>query len=196
MPRRLCAASAAELRSFAAKGEGADSTLPFMGRVGSPEQPRDPHHRPLAFARQLRPRASWPRPPRRVRSKRMSEAPAPDRVPVIRVIAMPADTNAEGDIFGGWLMSQMDLAAGTLAYHTSKGRAATVAMDGMIFHRPVKVGDEVSVYAELTAVGRTSMTIYVEAWRRARAADLSQKVTEARFTFVALDGDGRPRPVR
>ena len=125
----------------------------------------------------------------------MSQADLAARIPVIRVTAMPADTNPEGDIFGGWLMSQMDLAAGSVAFHTCKGRAATVAMDGMIFHRPVKVGDEVSFYAELRSVGRTSMTIYVEAWRRARAGDDSEKVTEARFTFVALDDDRRPRPV-
>jgi acyl-CoA thioesterase YciA len=126
----------------------------------------------------------------------MSEARSPDRIPVIRVTAMPADTNPEGDIFGGWLMSQMDLAAGSVAFHTCKGRAATVAMNGMIFHRPVKVGDEVSFYAELVDIGRTSMTIYVEAWRRQREADHSEKVTEATFTFVALDDERRPRPVR
>jgi acyl-CoA thioesterase YciA len=125
----------------------------------------------------------------------MSEAVMPRQAPVIRVTAMPADTNPEGDIFGGWLMSQMDLAAGSVAFRTCKGRAATVAMDGMIFHRPVKVGDEVSFYAELRTVGRSSMSIYVEAWRRERAADLGHKVTEATFTFVALDDDGRPRPV-
>jgi acyl-CoA thioesterase YciA len=125
----------------------------------------------------------------------MAEMPMPSGVPTIRVTAMPADTNPEGDIFGGWLMSQMDLAAGSVAFRTCKGRAATVAMDGMIFHRPVKVGDEVSFYAELRRVGRTSMAIYVEAWRRERAADQGEKVTEATFTFVALDDQGRPRPV-
>jgi acyl-CoA thioesterase YciA len=126
----------------------------------------------------------------------MTEAEIPQSIPVIRVTAMPADTNPEGDIFGGWLMSQMDLAAGSVAFRTCKGRAATVAMDGMIFHRPVKVGDEVSFYAELRKVGRTSMSIYVEAWRRERAADHGEKVTEATFTFVALDDDGRPRSVQ
>ena len=126
----------------------------------------------------------------------MSEAETPPRIPVIRVTAMPADTNPEGDIFGGWLISQMDLAGGSLAFRTCKGRAATVAMDGMIFHRPVKVGDEISCYAELRQVGRTSMKIYVEAWRRERQADHAEKVTEATFTFVALDDEGRPRPVR
>jgi acyl-CoA thioesterase YciA len=126
----------------------------------------------------------------------MATAEMPSRVPVIRVTAMPSDTNPEGDIFGGWLMSQMDLAAGSVAFHTCQGRAATVAMDGMVFYRPVKVGDEISCYAELLKVGRTSMTIHVETWRREREADHGEKVTEATFTFVALDEERRPRPVR
>jgi len=116
--------------------------------------------------------------------------------PTIRAIAMPADTNPFGDIFGGWVMSQMDLAAGSVAALTSGGRSATVAVDAMIFHRPVKVGDEVSLYAELVRLGRTSMTIHVGAWRRPRATEHSEKVTEANFTFVALDADGRPVPVK
>jgi acyl-CoA thioesterase YciA len=115
--------------------------------------------------------------------------------PAIRTIAMPADTNPAGDIFGGWLMSQMDLAAGNLAALTARGRAATVAVEGMKFHRPVKVGDEVSLFAEITRLGRTSMKIHVTAWRRSRANNDSQKVTCATFAFVALDGDGKPRPV-
>ena len=119
----------------------------------------------------------------------------PDGSPAIRTIAMPADTNPAGDIFGGWLMSQMDLAAGNLAALTARGRAATVAVEGMKFHLPVSVGDEVSLFAELRRLGRTSMDIHVTAWRRARASDESQKVTCATFTFVALDEDGRPRPV-
>jgi acyl-CoA thioesterase YciA len=126
----------------------------------------------------------------------MSSGVMPSGIPTGRVTAMPADTNPEGDIFGGWLMSQMDLAAGSIAFHTCKGRAATAAMDGMIFHRPVKVGDEVSFYAELRGVGRTSMSIYVEAWRRPRQADAGEKVTEATFTFVAIDDQGKPRSVR
>jgi acyl-CoA thioesterase YciA len=119
----------------------------------------------------------------------------PDGQPVIRTIAMPADTNPAGDIFGGWLMSQMDLAAGNLAALTSRGRAATIAVDGMRFHRPVKVGDEVSLFAALTKRGRTLMHIHVTAWRRGREHDESEKVTCATFGFVALDGEGRPRPV-
>ena len=119
----------------------------------------------------------------------------PQDQPAIRTIAMPADTNPAGDIFGGWLMSQMDLAAGNLAARTARGRAATIAVDGMRFHLPVKVGDEVSLFASLTRRGRTSMHIHVTAWRRSRHEEMSQKVTCATFVFVALDDDGRPRPV-
>jgi acyl-CoA thioesterase YciA len=118
----------------------------------------------------------------------------PNTEPVIRVVAMPADTNPHGDIFGGWLMGLMDIGAGTVAMRTCKGRAVTAAMDGMQFHAPVAVGDEVSIYGRLIATGRTSMTIAVEAWRRLRDEDHAAKVTEANFTFVAIDGHGRPRP--
>ena len=117
------------------------------------------------------------------------------RDPAIRVVAMPADANAYGDIFGGWLLSLMDNGAGLTAARRSKGRAVTVAMDGMQFHQPVKVGDEVTVYAEVERVGRTSMTIAVEAWRRERHLEAPIKVTEAKFTFVAVDEQGRPRAV-
>lgn len=123
------------------------------------------------------------------------ERTPPDDEPVIRTIAMPADTNPAGDIFGGWLMIQMDLAAGSAATRRARGRCATVAVDGMAFHFPVLVGDEVSLYAVVTKVGRTSMQIHVEAWRRSRAEEQRQIVTEATFTFVALDDDRRPRPV-
>lgn len=123
------------------------------------------------------------------------EQPAPVGEPVIRTIAMPADTNPAGDIFGGWLMAQMDLAAGNPAARIAAGRAATVAVEGMAFLKPVKVGDEVSLYADLVARGRTSMRIHVEAWRRPRFATGREKVTDAVFTFVALDGEGRPREV-
>jgi acyl-CoA thioesterase YciA len=117
------------------------------------------------------------------------------RDPAIRVTAMPADANAYGDIFGGWLMSLMDSGAGLTAARRAKGRAVTVAMDGMQFLEPVAVGDEVSVYTQIEKVGRTSMTIAVEAWRRHRSEEHSVKVTEAKFTFVAIDDQGRPRPV-
>ena len=117
------------------------------------------------------------------------------RDPAIRVVAMPADANAYGDIFGGWLLSLMDNGAGLVAARRAKGRAVTVAIDAMQFHQPVKVGDEVSVYAEVEPVGRTSMVIAVEAWRRERHREDPIKVTEAKFTFVAVDEQGRPRAV-
>ena len=117
------------------------------------------------------------------------------RDPAIRVTAMPADANAYGDIFGGWLMSLMDSGAGLVAARRTKGRAVTVAMDGMQFHQPVTVGDEVSVYAEIQSIGRTSMKIAVEAWRRHRHEDEEVRVTEAVFTFVAVDADKRPRTI-
>jgi acyl-CoA thioesterase YciA len=125
----------------------------------------------------------------------MAGAPSDGGEPAIRTIAMPGDTNPAGDIFGGWLMAQMDLAAGNAAARRARGRCATIAVDGMVFHEPVKVGDEVTVHAELLAVGRTSMRFQVSAWRRARDSEDSIKVTEATFTFVALDAGGRPRPV-
>ncbi|MAF27888.1 MAG: acyl-CoA thioesterase [Croceicoccus sp.] len=120
----------------------------------------------------------------------------PEGEPAIRVVAMPADTNVYGDIFGGWLVSVMDNAAGLIASRHGKGRAVTVAMDKMLFHAPVSVGDEVSVYGEITRVGRSSMTINVEAWRRHRFEEHAVKVTEADFTFVAIDDNGRPRPIQ
>ena len=119
----------------------------------------------------------------------------PDGSPTIRVTAMPADANPYGDIFGGWLMGQMDLAAGSVASRHAGGRAVTIACDAMKFHAPVFVGDEVSVYASLVEVGNTSMTIEVEAWRRARHANDACKVTQARFVFVATDTNRQPRRV-
>ena len=117
------------------------------------------------------------------------------RDPAIRVVAMPADANAYGDIFGGWLLSVMDSGAGLTAARRAKGRAVTIAIDAMVFHAPVKVGDEVSVYTEIEKVGRTSMTIAVVAFRRHRSEEAATKVTEAKFTFVAIDDDGKPRCV-
>ena len=108
---------------------------------------------------------------------------------------MPADTNPAGDIFGGWLLSQMDLAAGNAAARLARGRCATVSIEKVSFLTPVKVGDEVTVYATLLSVGRTSMRFKVEAWRRSRDGDENIKVTDAVFTFVALDNNGRPRSV-
>ena len=120
----------------------------------------------------------------------------PASEPAVRVVAMPADTNPYGDIFGGWLMSIMDSAGGTVASRFSKGRAATIAVDGMTFHQPVHVGDVVSVYAEVAAVGRTSMKIDVAAWARKRGGEETHRVTHATFTFVAIGDDGRPRLVQ
>jgi acyl-CoA thioesterase YciA len=124
-----------------------------------------------------------------------SEVP-PAEEPVIRSIAMPADTNPYGDIFGGWLMSQMDLAASNVASRVARGRASTVRVEAMNFLRPVRVGDVVSLYGRLVGRGRTSMKIEVEAWRRARDSEETVKVTEAIFTFVAIDHETRrPRPL-
>ena len=108
---------------------------------------------------------------------------------------MPADTNPAGDIFGGWLMAHMDLAAGNIATRRARGRAATVAVEAMSFLSPVLVGDEVSFYGTVIATGRTSMRIRIEAWRRKREGEEMIKVTEAIFTFVAIDEERRPRPV-
>ena len=117
----------------------------------------------------------------------------PDVPPVIRTIAMPGDTNPAGDIFGGWLMAHMDLAAGNVATRRARGRAATIAVEGMAFLKPVLVGDEVSFYGTIVGSGRTSMKILIEAWRRAREGDEMSKVTQAVFTFVAIGEDRRPR---
>ena len=125
----------------------------------------------------------------------MIEEEPPADTPVIRVTAMPADVNPYGDMFGGWMMAQMDLAAGSVASRHCGGRAVTIAVDAMQFHRPVFVGDEVSVYARLVATGTTSMTITVEAWRRGRHTDEACRVTQARFVFVAIGDDRQPRRV-
>ena len=114
---------------------------------------------------------------------------------VIRTIAMPADTNANGDIFGGWLMSQMDLGAAIYARNLSRSRVTTVAVDGMAFLNPVNVGDIVNCHASLLKVGRTSITIRIEAWVMRRNTSDSILVTSGNFTYVAIDDAGRPRPV-
>ena len=122
------------------------------------------------------------------------EPPAwPSEEPVLRAIAMPCDTNPEGDIFGGWLISQMDLAAATIAFGRARGRCATVAIDGMSFLSPVFVGDEVSLFARPVHEGRTSIRVFVEAWRRRRDQKAAFKVTEGTFAFVAIDENRRPR---
>ncbi|MBV8401392.1 MAG: acyl-CoA thioesterase [Acetobacteraceae bacterium] len=113
----------------------------------------------------------------------------------VQVLAMPRDTNANGDVFGGWVVSQMDTACGIAARDIAQGRVATVAIDAMTFIRPVKVGDLLCVYTALERIGRTSMRIHVEAWAQRFLSRSQEKVTDATFTFVAIDGSGRPRPV-
>ena len=112
----------------------------------------------------------------------------------LQTFAMPADTNASGDIFGGWLMAQMDLAATVPARARARGRVATVAVEAMSFHSPVRVGDLVSIHAEIVSEGKTSMVIELETWVT-RPEGERLRVTEARFIFVALDADGRKRPL-
>lgn len=124
----------------------------------------------------------------------MADTP-PNDIPTIRVIAMPADTNYNGDIFGGWLLSQMDLAGGALASRVSKGRIVTVHIEGMTFIAPVSVGDEVSIYTRLLSTGRTSMKVDIAAWRRHRGEEQSVKVTEGVFVYVAIDENKQPRPL-
>ncbi|MEM7741436.1 MAG: acyl-CoA thioesterase [Pseudomonadota bacterium] len=112
-----------------------------------------------------------------------------------RVKPMPKDLNSEGDIFGGWVMSQMDLGSSVLAVRRASGRVATVAVDSMHFVRPVRVGDLFNCYSRIVREGRTSITVRVEAWVERRGTFQLEKVTEADFTFVALDQDGRPTPL-
>lgn len=113
----------------------------------------------------------------------------------LQTAAMPADTNPNGDIFGGWLMAQMDIAGGIAARPRAGGRIVTIAVDAMVFHKPVHIGDVVCVYAELERVGNTSLAYLIEAWVIRRDTLSREKVTEGRFTYVAIDQNGRPRPV-
>jgi acyl-CoA thioesterase YciA len=119
----------------------------------------------------------------------------PTSDPAIRTIAMPADTNPHGDIFGGWLLCQMDLAGATVATRCAGGRTVTVAITAMAFHRPVMVGDEVTCYCDVVATGRTSVTIKIQSWARRRLGDEPIKVTEGVFTYVRVDIDGEPQPI-
>ena len=111
----------------------------------------------------------------------------------LRTIAMPRDTNANGSIFGGWTLSQMDMAGGTLAAEQAEGRIATVSIEAMKFLRPVSVGDEVSCYCTLGEVGDTSIAVKIETWARERGGKNAEKVTEGVFTYVAIDEAGHPR---
>lgn len=119
----------------------------------------------------------------------------PERIPLIRVTAMPTDTNPYGGIFGGWLMSQMALAAGSLASRTAKGKCVVVAANELQFPGAPSVGDEISVYADIERQGRTSMTIRAEAVARERDGEREFHVASGVFTFVAIDSEGRPRAV-
>jgi acyl-CoA thioesterase YciA len=113
----------------------------------------------------------------------------------LRTSAMPADTNANGDIFGGWVLSRMDQAGGIAGVERAQGRVVTIAVEAMTFIRPVRVGDVLEVYTDVEKVGRTSMRIHIEAWARRFETHLREKVTDATFTFVAIGEDGRPRPI-
>ena len=118
------------------------------------------------------------------------------RVPALRVVPMPADANPNGDIFGGWIMSHVDIAGGTVASRVARGRVATVAVNAFVFKQPVQVGDVLSFYTDVVKIGNTSVRINVEVYaERGRADTRVVKVTEARLTFVAIDGEGRPRPI-
>ncbi len=113
----------------------------------------------------------------------------------LRTLAMPANTNPAGDIFGGWVLSQMDIAAGICSSERAQCRTVTVALERMHFIRPVKTGDILCVYTEIERIGKSSLDIHVEAWVQRDRSRRTVKVTEARFTFVALGADGRPRPL-
>ena len=120
----------------------------------------------------------------------------PAKEPVLRVVPMPGDTNQHGDIFGGWIMSQVDIAGGVGAARGARGRVATVAVNSFTFKQPVIVGDLVTFFAEITRVGRTSVTVDVEVFAQRNPSDqITVKVTEASLTYVAIGGDGRPREV-
>jgi acyl-CoA thioesterase YciA len=120
----------------------------------------------------------------------------PDRAPELRVVPMPADANQHGDIFGGWVMSQVDIAGGVAAARRARGRVATVAVNSFVFKEPVLIGDLVSFYTTITRIGRTSITVDVEVYAQRNPRDLvCVKVTEASLTYVATDAERRPRPV-
>ncbi len=121
--------------------------------------------------------------------------PAPEGILTLQTVAMPADTNSGGDIFGGWVVSQMDLAAGVTAQQRARGRCATVAIEALRFHAPVLVGDLFSVYTRIAKTGRTSITMHVEAWVRRQRTDEAFMVTEGDFTFVAIESSGVTRPL-
>lgn len=120
---------------------------------------------------------------------------APSGELTLRTLAMPSDANAAGDIFGGWVMAQMDLACGIRAAERANGRVVTAAVKEMAFEAPMKVGDTLAIYIDIDRVGTTSMTLIVEAWAQRYLTDHRERVTKASFIMVALDGEGKPAPV-
>ncbi len=123
------------------------------------------------------------------------EPQRPSREPAIRAMAMPGDANANGDIFGGWVLSQMDLAGGALSAQVVGGRTATVAIEAMTFHKPVFIGDLVSCYVEVVKTGRTSITVKIDTFATRRFGGEEVRVTEGIFVYVAIDDAGKPRPI-
>jgi acyl-CoA thioesterase YciA len=118
------------------------------------------------------------------------------KAPALRVVPMPADANQHGDIFGGWIMAQVDIAGGTIAARLARGRVATVAVKEFQFKQPVQIGDVLSFYVEVGRIGTTSITVTVEVYAERRPSDPTVvKVTEATLTYVAIDREGKPRPV-
>lgn len=125
----------------------------------------------------------------------MTEATKPNGELTLRTLAMPGDANAAGDIFGGWVMAQMDLSCGIRAAERARGRVVTAAVKEMAFALPVKIGDTLCIYTDIVKVGRTSMTLKVEAWAQRYLSHVMEKVTDAIFVMVALDSTGKPTPV-
>ena len=135
------------------------------------------------------------------RSTKMNDSISAESSPILRTLAMPADTNANGDIFGGWIMSQMDIAGGILAKETARSRVVTVAVDTFKFLKPVKVGDVVCCYGRVLRTGNTSIAIALEVWVKSVLDQTEEdwprfKVTEAIFTYVAIDAEGKKRAIK
>ena len=117
----------------------------------------------------------------------------PETEPTVRTVPMPSDANANGDIFGGWVLSQMDIAGGVLASDRAQGRVVTIAIEAMRFHKPIAVGDIDSLYGKIVEIGRTSVTVHLETWARRNSSGKEVKVTEGTFVYVAIATDGKPR---
>ncbi|MBO6918992.1 MAG: acyl-CoA thioesterase [Rhizobiaceae bacterium] len=125
----------------------------------------------------------------------MSDSETPTGELTLRTLAMPGDANAAGDIFGGWVMAQMDLACGIKAAERAHGRVVTAAVKEMVFKKPVKIGDTLGIYIDIVKVGRTSMTLQVDAWVQRYLTEITEKVTDARIVMVALDENGKPKQI-